>query len=290
MKQAPVIFAILALGMIMIMGCVQQDSGPTTVPPTQQTLPPTVVTVETPTPQMTTVTPAVPEYKTAVLKDLLFGSGSNQQNGFVVDYPSSWTYGKERISWPARASPVKEISGSERIRYWRAVYNFSSPDKKLYARVYFDDVTGTGDYFYNLRTWADGVIREKTQRYCIDGAGSPLDLSYCSDARLFFNPVLVSNDPVAVNGSFEARRLVFTSYDDENYGRYTLYIMHSGTMQGYNFTIPDHPEVAVEVSGPAWDFGRGGQAYAVDFHTSLSQVNATSDTFSHMINSFEITG
>ena len=81
------------------------------------------------------------------------------------------------------------------------MYNFSSPDKRLYAHVYFDDVTGTGDYFYNMRTWADGVIREKTLSYCVDGAGNPLDDNSCSDARVIYSPVLVSNDPVTLNGS-----------------------------------------------------------------------------------------
>jgi len=285
MKQTSIIFVVVILGMIITGGCVQQNPGSQPVPSQQQTTPPTVVTTETVIPQMTTVATPAPAYKTV---DLAVGFSATPAHGFTMDYPSSWTYRKDHLSWPSRASPVEEVTGQDRVRYWRTVYNFSSPDKRLYAHVYFDDVTGTGDYFYNLQTWADGVIREKTLSYCIDGAGNPLDGNSCSDARVFYSAVLVSNDPVTVKGSFEARKLVFTSYDDKNYGWYTLYIMHAGQMQGYNFTIPDHPEVAKEVYGPAWDFGRGGEAYAIDFHTPGDQVNTSEDILSHMINSFEI--
>ena len=279
------IFGMVILGIIVIGGCVQQNSNPPPVLTTRQTATPaTVVPTQTVIPQTTTVPVPVPAYKTANLE---VGSGTPSY-GFTLDYPSSWTYGKERLSWPSRASPVQEITGQDRVRYWRTAYNFSSPDKRFYAHVYFDDVTGTGDFFYNMRTWADGVIREKTLSYCVDGAGNPLDDNSCSDARVFYSPVLVSNDPVTLNGSFEARKLVFTSYDDENYGWYTLYLMHAGSMQGYNFTIPDHPEVAEMVQGTAWDFGRGGEAYAIDFHTPKDQVTTSADIFSRMINSFEI--
>jgi len=278
-------FVIIIVGILVTGGCVQQNPISQPVPATQQSTPPTVVPTQTVIQQTTTVPVPAPAYKTA---NLVAGSGATPSYGFTMDYPLSWTYAKERLSWPSRASPVQEITGQDRVRYWRTVYNFSSPDKRLYAHVYFDDVTGTGDYFYNMRTWAEGVIREKTLTYCVDGAGNPLDDNSCSDARVFYSPVLVSNDPVTLKGSFEARRLVFTSYDDENYGWYTLYIMHSGRMQGYNFTIPDHPEVAEMVSGTAWDFGRGGEAYAIDFHTPTDQVNTTVDVFSHMVNSFEI--
>jgi hypothetical protein len=286
MKRTSFIFVMIILGMIVIGGCVQQNANPPPVLTTQPTTPPTVIPTETVIPQTTTVPGPVPAYKTA---NLVVGSGATPSYGFTMDYPSSWSYGKERLSWPSRASPVKEITGQEAVRYWRAVYNFSSLDKRLYAHVYFDDVTGTGDYYYNMNTWADGVIRDKTRPYCVDGAGNPLDANSCSDARVFFSPQVVSNEPVTLDGSFEARKLVFTSPGDQNYGVYTLYIMHSGNMQGYNFTIPDHPEVAKMVNGPAWDFGTGGQAYAVDFHTSTDQVNTSADIFSHMITSFKIT-
>ena len=285
MKRTSIIFAMVIVGIIVTGGCVQQNPVSQPFPSPQQNTPPTVVPTGTVIPQTTTVTAPEPEYKTA---DLVAGSGTTAGNEFRMDYPSPWTYGKERISWPSRASPVKEVTGPDSIRYWRAVYNFSSPDKLLYAHVYFDEVSGTGDYFYNMHTWADRVIRVKTLSYCLDGAGNPLDDDSCSDARVFFSPVVVSNDPVTLKGSFEARKLVFTSYDDKNYGWYTLYLMHSGHMQGYNFTIPDHPEVAEKVNGPAWDFGTGGQAYAVDFHAPADQVNTSADIFSHMINSFEI--
>jgi hypothetical protein len=287
MKRTSCIFAMVILGMIVAGGCVQQNSNFQPVPPTQQTVPPTVVSSGTIIPQTTVVTVPAPEYKTA---DLVLESGTKPANRFKMDYPSAWTYEKEHRSWPSRASPVKEVSGQDPIRYWKAVYNFSSPDSRSYAHVYFDEVTGTGDYFYSINTWAEGVIREKTLPYCLDGAGNPLDGNYCSDARKFFYPVLTSSDPVTIKGSFEARKLVFSSFDDENYGQYTLYLMHSGQMQGYNFTIPDHPEVAVKVYGPAWDYGTGGQAYAIDFHTPADQGNTTRDIFSHMITSFEITG
>jgi hypothetical protein len=283
MKRTSIICAVFILGLIIAGGCVQQNPESQPVPSPHQNISPTVVAQETEIPQTTAIT--VPLYTTV---DLDTGFGTTLAKGFTIDYPSSWTYGKDHLSWPSRASPVEEVTGQDRVRYWRTVYNFSSPDKQLYAHVYYDDVTGTGDYFYNIQTWADGVIREKTLSYCTDGAGNPLDANSCSDARVFYSPVLVSNDPVSVQGSFEARRLVFTSYDDENYGWYTLYIMHAGDMQGYNFTIPDHPEVAVKVDGPAWDFARGGEAYAIDFHSPRDQVNASAGIFSRMINSFEI--
>lgn len=286
MRRIACIFALVILGMIVCGGCVQENSNPPPVSPTQQTPPQTVVSPEPTALPITVMTTPVPAYKTA---DVMFESDTQPAHGFTMEYPSPWTYGQERVSWPSRASPVKEVTGQDSIRYWRAAYNFSSPDKRTYLRVYFDDVTGTGDYFYSLSAWADGVIRVRTRPYCLDGAGNPLDVNYCSDARVFFNPEVISNDPVPIKGSFEARKLVFTSPGDENYGINTVYLMHAGTMQGYNFTVPDHPEVAVEVYGPAWDFGRGGQAYAIEFHTPSGQVNATSDTFSHMITSFTIT-
>jgi hypothetical protein len=65
--------------------------------------------------------------------------------------------------------------------------------------------------------------------------------------------------------------------------------MHSGRMQGYNYTVPDHPEVAVIVDGPVWDYATGGQGYAIEFYSPADQIKDTSSIFSHMINSFEIT-
>jgi hypothetical protein len=69
----------------------------------------------------------------------------------------------------------------------------------------------------------------------------------------------------------------------------TAYIMHIGKMQGYNFTVPGHTEVAVKVDGPVWDYGMDGQAYAIWLRTPKDQVNSTSDIFDHMIKSFEVT-
>jgi hypothetical protein len=286
MKKISVIFAVVILGIIVTGGCVQQNSNPQPVPLTQQIAPQMVVSPEAVIPAMTVATTPAAEYKTA---DVVFESNTEPAAGFTMVYPSTWTHGPERLSWPSRASPVYQVTGQDPIRYWKAVYNFSSPDKGSYAHVYFDDVTGTGDYFYNIHTWADGVIRVQTRPYCLDGAGNALDVNYCSDARVFFNPVVISDDPVPIKGSFEARKLVFTSPGDENYGSYTLYLMHTGQMQGYNFTVPDHPEVAVKVYGSAWDFGRGGQAYAIDFSSSADQVNTTADIYNHMIDSFKIT-
>jgi hypothetical protein len=286
MKSISYILVMVILGTILAGGCLQQNSNPPYLPPTQQSTLPTVVPTTTIIPKTTVITTPAPVYKTA---DLVLKSGTKPPIGFTLEYPSEWTYREERISWPSRASPVNEVTGQSTIRYWRDAYNFSSPDNQLYAHVYYDDVTGTGDYFYSLTSWADGVIRENTRSYCLDGAGNVLDVNSCSDQRTFYHAEAISNDPVTINGSFEARRLVFVSNDDANYGRYTVYLMHAGNMQGYNFTIPDHPEVAVEVYGPAWDFGRGGEAFAVDFRTSLNPVNATADIFSHLISSFTIT-
>jgi len=286
MKLTYGILVMVILGIVIAAGCVEQNSNPTPVPTTQPTTLPTAVPTTTIIPQTTVTTPPVPAYKTA---DLVLKSNTKPPIGFTLEYPAEWTYREERISWPSRASPVNEVTGQETLRYWRAAYNFSSPDNRLYAHVYYDDVAGTGDYFYSLATWADGVIRENIRSYCLDGAGNMLDVNSCSDQRTFYRAEVISNDPVTINGSFEARKLVFVSSDDANYGRYTVYLMHAGTMQGYNFTIPDHPEVAVEVYGPAWDFGRGGEAFAVDFRTSLNPANATADTFSHLVSSFTIT-
>ena len=99
----------------------------------------------------------------------------------------------------------------------------------------------------------------------------------------------MSNDPVTIQGAFEARRLVFKSSDDRAFGEETVYVLHAGNMEGYNFTVPDHYEVGVRAAGPLWDYGIGGQGYLIDFYSPSDKVEATREIFSHMIDSFQVT-
>jgi len=94
MKQTSIIFAVVIMGIIVIGGCVQQIPVSPPVPSPQQT-PATVVPTGTPVTQTTTVTAPVPAYKTA---DLEAGYGATPAHRFTMDYPSSWTYGKVRLS------------------------------------------------------------------------------------------------------------------------------------------------------------------------------------------------
>lgn len=279
------LFIVLLVTVILAAGCVGENKS-TVVTPAPTTTP-TSAAPGTTIPQTTVVSVPTQNYKTA---DLVLLLNTRPAYGFKMDYPSDWTYAREHMSWPSYAYPIKDVSGHDSDTYWKANYNFSSPDKRSYVHIFFDEVTGTSNYFYPITTWANGTIKARTQLYCLDGSGKPMDSASCSSGQWkFYRPVLMSNDPVTIKGSFEARKLVLSSYDDENYGQYTQYIMHSGQMQGYNFTIPNHPEVGVKVDGPAWDYGVGGQAYAIEFYTPEDQVNTTTDIFNRMITTFEIT-
>jgi hypothetical protein len=64
--------------------------------------------------------------------------------------------------------------------------------------------------------------------------------------------------------------------------------MHAGTMQGYNFTVPDHFEIARPVPGDVWDYGTGGQAYSITL-VAPTKKDSESPLYDHMITSFEVT-
>ena len=257
---------ILIVGFLLISGCVNQQ----TTRPEVQTTAPIVSVSGTPIPQIAVVsTTPSQNYKTA---DVVMTLNTNPAYGFKMDYPTEWTYAKEHT------------------RNWRAGYNFSSPDGKSHAFIYVNDASGSAYYWYSINKWANNTIKSYTEPYCLDGAGNPMVWDYCQQPQIkLYHPVLNSNDPVIIPGSFEARKLVFTSYDDRYYGQRTVYIMHSGRMQGYNYTVPDHPEVAEKADGPVWDYGIGGQGYAIEFYSPADQMTKTSGIFSHIINSFEIT-
>jgi hypothetical protein len=260
----PVLIAVCLL-LVLTAGCITVNTSPpaTPVPST----PPATTVPATTVPLTTTVPTPSLSYKTA---DLVLFLNTKPAYGFRIEYPADWTYKREPT------------------RHWKAGYNFSSPDNTTTAGVFFSDQSGSGNYFYPLATWANNTIRSMTEPYCLDGAGNPLEWDYCTEhRRVFYHPFLVSNEPVTIKGAFNARRLVFSSEDDENYGERTLYIMHSGQMEGYNYTVPGHPEVAVKVDGPAWDYGVNGQAYAIEFYAPPDKIDATSGIFAHMINSFE---
>ena len=262
-----VLLFILLVAVIIAAGCVGGNKETVSTP--AQTPTPTVIPQITTIQQMTVASKPTQNYKTA---DLVISLNTNPTYGFKMDYPTEWTFERKHTS------------------NWKAGYNFSSPDGKSYAFVYVDDTSGSAFYWYSINKWANNSIKSYTQSYCLDGVGNPMVWDYCQQPQTtLYHPVLMSNDPVIIPGSFEARKLVFTSYDDRYYGQRTVYIMHSGRMQGYNFTIPDHTEVAVKVDGPVWDYGIGGQGYSIEFYSPADQMKNTSDIFNHMINSFEAT-
>jgi hypothetical protein len=191
--------------------------------------------------------------------------------GFEIDYPSEWSYKQEHS------------------KTWRAGYNFSSPDAKSHVFVYVDDTSGSAYYWYSIDKWADNLIRMMSLSYCHDSNGKPTECTPVQNARDYYHLTLMSNEPVTVPGCFEARKLIFKSNDDRYYGQDSIYIMHAGTMQRYNFTVPDHYEIGVKVAGPEYDYGVGGQGYIVELYAPADQVDATSEIFDHMIKSFKVT-
>jgi len=263
---------IVLVAGIITAGCVggNKETGGT---PTQTTAP-TVIPPVTTISQMTVVSTPSQTYKNA---DIVIELNKYPANGFKIDYPSEWTYNRLASKY-------------DKARYIFLRNGESMLHPKSYVVVGADDLSGSGFYWYSLDKWANNSIKYFTESYCLDGAGNPMDWDYCQQPQItLYHPVLISNDPVIIPGTFEARKLVFRSYDDRYYGQRTVYIMHSGRMQGYNFTIPDHTEVAVKVDGPVWDYGIGGQGYSIEFYSTTDQINNTSGIFDHMMNSFEIT-
>ncbi|MDO8873329.1 MAG: hypothetical protein Q7V05_11470 [Methanoregula sp.] len=281
------LFVLLLVAVIITAGCTSGNQN-TVVTPTQTTSPLSTNTLTT-TAQTTAVYTPSQTYKTA---DLVLVLNTNPTYGFKMDYPSEWTY-------------KREIN-----KGWRAGYNFSSPDEKSYVSVNIDDNAGSADYWYPLITptensawsmtdkgsWAGNTIKAETEpSYCLDGAGNPGKPGDCSSSaseKSYLHRRLISSEPVTLSGNVKAYKMVFAPDIKDRQtseGTKTDYIMHVGKIQGYNFTVPQHPEVAVKVDGPVWDYGMDGQAYAIQLKSSKDQMNATSDIFDHMIKSFEVT-
>jgi len=212
-----------------------------------QTPTPTVTALGTTIPLTTTISTPTQDYKTA---DIVVIPNKKPAYRFKMDYPSDWTY--------FELNPENMKAG---YRFMQIGDRVLWP--KFAVQVNFDDRSGSADYYEPLYIWANKTIES-----------------------MKVTSFLVSNDPIIIPGTFEARKLVFKSPGNIPN---TIYIMYSGQMQGYNWTVPFHREVAVKVDGPVWDYGIGGQAYQIEFYSLPDQMNTSSSIFDHMINSFEVT-
>jgi hypothetical protein len=127
--------------------------------------------------------------------------------------------------------------------------------------------------------------------YCHDGAGGPTECLSSLPASVYNHFRVISNDTVILSGNVKARKIVFApDLKDPSLNWWsTVYLMHVGPMQGYNFTVPDHFEVAKKVPGNVWDYGMGGLAYSVEI-TTPTKKDSESPVYDHMIKSFEVTG
>ena len=295
MDKKDIAYIVIAFCVLIIMAIVikpaitgksaNNDISVSSTPPVQITVP----TVITPVVLIPTALPTPSQnYKTA---DLVIALNTNPAYGFKMDYPSKWSYTKEKSNPPygIKMQSPSDWSSAEKDINWKTGYRFSSPDGKSYVYVLIDSLEGSALYLYPLDIWTNNTIAYMTESYCHDKDKNPT--SECSEAkgRDILHRVLISNEPVLVSGNVPARKLVFTSFEDEDAGWNTIYLMHAGPIQGYNFTVPDYYDVGKKVDGPVWDFGMGGSCYLIDFYTPTNQVNATSDIFNHMIDSFEIT-
>ncbi len=290
---------IMLILIIVIVFLASQNGFPSNAPNPRKDVEPVLTAV--PVPEMTTValettipvTGATTSQQSYKIADVVVTFNTNPQYGFKMDYPSEWTYAREYSykSYPApliRDAARLNLHGrDDRDLEWKGVYNFSSPDGKSHLFVYFDYLSESTSFWNPIDKWANNTIKSLAGSYCLDSIGYPTEQD-CG-LKTIYHRVLLSHDPVTILGSFEARKLVFSSLEDKNHAQYTLYLMHSGTIQGYNMTIPYHPELGVKVEGPVWDYGDGGQGCVIEFYTPADQVNTTSDIFNHMINSFEIT-
>ena len=249
-------------------------------------------TYSTPTPMVISETTIQQKSGQSVIystSDLVTGPGSKASR-FKMDYPSEWTYIREQVSPSPLSSLIKNgsafISATDDTKIWDTIFNFSSPDGKSHVYVYFHDYSGSIAYWYPIDSWANATITGLTKTYCVDDAGNPIHQERCSvNQETIYNRVLISNDPVSIKGSLAARKLVFKSTDDKNNGQYTLYLIHSGSIQGYRNIVPGR---IVETDGIVWDRGIGGYIYAVEFFFPENQLNSTTDILNHMVNSFEI--
>lgn len=271
------LFLILLLGAgVIAAGCVGGNT-----PPQPQTVPHTATNEPTVPPPLSTALPAeLPAYKNA---DLVLTLNTQPAYGFKMDYPSGWTYKKEHT------------------RDFNAGYNFSAMDESAYVFVGFANGAGSGDYFYPLSvvtetsldktSWELNVIKSMTvSPYCHDGQGNPSECTSVQPASSYYRWRLMSNTSVTLAGNVQARKIVFAPdmRDTSTHEVITDYIMHVGTMQGYNFTVPDHFELARPVPGDVWDYGTGGLAYSITM-VAPTKKDADSPVYDHMIRSFEVT-
>jgi len=276
MKQ---LFPVIALVIILVSaGCVNANKN-TSVTPPPLVIPPPADTV---TPAVQTTVPPSPTqiYKNA---DLALSLNARPVYGFKMDYPSDWTYKREHT------------------RTFTTGYNFSSPDERSFVFIGFSNGAGSGDYYYPLygvsetaldkTSWENNIIKGMTvSAYCNDGRGFPTSCASTLPSSAYYYMKLISNGTVILNGNIRARKIVFAPdvRDVSTYWWQTDYIMHVGQMQGYNFTVPGHFEVAKPVSGDAWDYGMGGSAYLISM-VSPSQKDSESPLYDNMIKSFEVT-
>jgi hypothetical protein len=141
-------------------------------------------------------------------------------------------------------------------------------------------------------SWEYNVIKRMTvSPYCHDGAGNPMECMSNQPVSAYNHWRQMSNDTVILPGNVKARRIMFAPdvRDALTHQWYTVYLMHVGPMQGYNFTVPGHFEVARKVSGDTWDYGMGGLAYSIEI-VAPTKTDAESPLYDHMIQSFAVTG
>jgi hypothetical protein len=270
------LFIVLVMAVLITAGCIGGNTSP-------QPLISPLTTNEQTTALSTQSTALSAESQTYKNADLVLTLNTQPAYGFKIDYPSEWTYKKEHT------------------RSYNAGYNFSSPDERSYAFVGFANGAGSGNYFYPLSTitenaldktsWEYNVIKSMTvSPYCHDGAGNPTDCMSDQPASDYYRWRLMSNDTVILSGNIKARKIVFAPdmRDASTHWVYTVYIMHVGKMQGYNFTVPGHFEIARQVPGDVWDYGTGGLAYSITI-VSPTKKDSESPIYDHMIQSFEVT-
>ena len=255
MKAGYRVLIFILIAVVFLAGCVGENKN-TSVTPTQTTTP-TVVTsgITVPLTAITTipVTAIVStpdqEYKTA---DIMLTPGPRPAYGFKMDYPTEWIY-----------LPLHPENMKAGYMFMQNGGSVSSP--KFSVQVNFNDLSGSSRSYEPINTWANHTIESM------------------KDNGFF----LISNDPANIPSTIEARKLVFSNGAIGQ--KKTIFLMYSGQMQGYNWTIPNHRDVAVKVDGPVWDYGIGGQEYEIEFNSLQDQINKSSNIFDHMINSFEVT-
>lgn len=252
---------------------------------TSSTAPPPIVTHPLTETFATTVQAAVPSTPSHMYKnaDLALSLNSRPVYGFRMDYPSDWTYRREHT------------------KIFNTGYNFSSPDRRSFVFVGFSNGAGSGEYYYPLygisetalekTSWENNIIKGMiVSAYCNDGRGFPAACVSSLPSSAYYYMRLISNDTVFLTGNIKARKIAFAPdiRDISTFWWETDYIMHVGKMQGYNFTEPQHFEVARPVSGDVWDYGMGGSAYLISIVTP-TRKDSESPLYDHMIKSFEVT-